>query len=294
MTAKIKTNSPLLSDRAKITQTIANFWNQISEGWRMVWGPHIHHGYYENNNVLSPLEAQEKLIEKLAEIVDIMPHTKILDAGCGMGGSSLYLAKKYQATVIGITLSDKQVAIATQQAKLENIKHVTFQIEDALSLASFSDNSFDVIWSLESCEQFYDKNLFIKQAFRVLKPNGKLLLATWCSDRDEYEGQLAKKYKKLCQAFDLPYMPSIERYRVLLEKQNFIVKEICDWSTKVAKSWDIGVSLVSAYSFLKILKIAGWRGFRFAKQIKLMQEAFHQQWVRYGVFLAVKPDVILK
>jgi tocopherol O-methyltransferase len=56
----------------------------------------------------------------------------------------------------------------------------------------------------------------------------------------------------------------------------------------VKKSWDVGVSLVNAYSFLQMIKMSGWRGFRFANQIKLMQEAFHQNRVQYGVFLATK------
>jgi len=285
----IKTYEPVITHRTEITKKIAQFWDQISEGWRKVWGQHIHHGYYENNETLTPHEAQEKLIEKLVELLNITSQSHILDVGCGMGGSSLYLAKKFQANVTGITLSKKQIAIAEQQAKKLNISTVSFKLEDALSLASFADNTFDIVWSLESCEQFFDKNLFIQQAYRVLKPGGKLMLATWCSDQNEYAGTLAKKYQKLCYAFDLPYMPTIEHYRGLLETQKFSVNRVLDWSQYVAKSWDVGISLVNAYNFLQLLKMSGWRGFRFAQQTKMMQEGFHQGRVKYGVFLAVKP-----
>lgn len=285
---KIKTDHPLMTDPIKITNTIASFWDQISGGWRKIWGPHIHHGFYENNNSITPLEAQVKLIEKLAEMLQITPQSRILDAGCGMGGSSLLLAKKYNAIVNGITLSQKQVAIATQQAQLENVKNVNFKVENALSLASFADNSFDIVWSLESCEQFYDKNLFIQQALRVLKPGGQLMLATWCSSQDEYEGNLAKKYQKLCQAFDLPFMPTMDHYCSLLKTNHFTLKTTLDWSMHVKKSWEIGISLANTYSFLQILKMAGWRGWRFIHQIKMMREAFYRNRVKYGVFLATK------
>ena len=285
---QIKTDHPVTNDRIKITNTIANFWDQISEGWKKIWGPHIHHGFYENNESITPLAAQEKLIEKLADMLQIAPQDQILDVGCGMGGSSLLLAKKYHATVNGITLSQKQVSIATLQAQLENIKNVNFKIEDALSLTSFADNSFDIIWALESCEQFYDKNLFIKQAMRTLKPGGKIMLATWCSSHEEYEGDLAKKYRKLCLAFDLPYMPTIEHYCNLFKMNDFALKETLDWSIYVKKSWDVGVSLINAYSFLQIFKMAGLRGLLFARQIKMMREAFRFNRVKYGVFLATK------
>lgn len=284
----IKTNQPLLNNHEKMTQQIADFWDQTSEGWQTVWGTHIHHGYYENNQPLNPKEAQEKLIEKLANLVEIAPQDKILDVGCGMGGSSIYLAKNYDALVTGITLSSKQIEIATRNAEKNNIKNVSFKIEDALLLKDFEDNSFDIVWSLESCEQFFDKNMFIKQAYRVLKPGGKLMLATWCSSCEEYEGNLAKKYQKLCLAFDLPYMPTIESYQNFLTAENFSIKLSVDWSLFVKKSWDIGLSLINAYTFIQLLKIGGWRGLRFAKQVKLMRDAFHQNRVFYGVFLAIK------
>ena len=114
------------------------------------------------------------------------------------------------------------------------------------------------------------------------------MLATWCSSQDEYEGKLAKQYQKLCLAFDLPYMPTIANYREMLSSQGFVIQSCQDWSQHVAKSWDIGVSLTNAYSFIQLLKMAGWRGLRFASQIKLMRDAFHQERVKYGVFLVVK------
>lgn len=293
MIMKIKTDQPLIQNRSAITKTIAEFWNNLSEGWRMIWGPHIHHGYYEENESLTPLEAQEKLIAKLIELLNLPAGATILDVGCGMGGSSLYLAKNHQATVTGITLSQKQVAIATQQAAENDIKQVSFKIEDALDLASFTDHSFDIIWSLESCEQFYDKALFLAEAYRVLKPGGKLMLATWCSDREEYEGNLAKKYRKLCDAFDLPYMPTIAHYQKLIEKQNFKIKKVLDWSTQTMKSWQIGISIARAYSILHLFRIGGLRGLRFVKQANLMRDAFQQNRVKYGVFLAEKENTVI-
>lgn len=284
----IKTNQCLMPEREKITAQIAQFWDQISIGWLKIWGEHIHHGFYENDQYEKPKIAQEKLLKKLVEILAISPEQQVLDVGCGMGGSSLYLAKHCKAIVSGITLSKKQVEIATQAANQSNLNNVTFKIEDALSLASFDDETFDIVWSLESCEQFFDKNAFIKQAYRVLKPGGQLLLATWCSSQEEYEGKRARQYQKLCHAFDLPYMPTMEYYQTLLAASHFNIKLAADWSENVKKSWEVGLSLVHAYSFLQLLRMGGLRGLVFAKQIKLMHDAFCQDRVRYGVFLAIK------
>lgn len=284
----IKTDSPLAHNRASITKKIASFWDRTSEGWKMVWGPHIHHGFYENNESITPLQAQEKLIHKLENLITILPHYRILDVGCGMGGSSLYLAKKYQAHVAGITLSNQQVLMAQEQAKVDAVRNVSFKVEDALSLSSFENESFDLIWSLESCEQFYDKRLFLMQAHRVLKPGGKILLATWCSESEIYYASLANKYKKLCIAFDLPYMPTIDHYSQLLKETNYTINETYDWTEFVKKSWEIGICNLKNFSLVQILKKVGWRGLCFSQQLKLMQNAFLEGRVKYAVFIATK------
>jgi tocopherol O-methyltransferase len=286
---RINTNEPIYHDREKITQTIAKFWDQISDAWSNIWGVHIHHGYYENDEtIITKEDAQEKLIQKLIATLGVNQDDRILDVGCGMGGSSIYLAKHYQAIVTGITLSNKQVDIASKNAINNGVRNVNFKIEDALSLTSFADSTFDIVWSLESCEQFIDKKLFLKNAYRVLKPGGKLLLATWCSSSEEYQGSEAKQYQKLCHAFDVPYMPTINRYLNLMQQESFTVTSSSDWSRYVGKSWEIGVSLADAYSYFQLLKMAGWRGLRFANQIKLMREAFRTGRVQYGVFTAAK------
>lgn len=286
---KINTYQPVVHNRSKITKTITTFWDRTSEGWHKLWGPHFHHGYYENNQVeLTPIEAQEKLMVLLADKLDIQNHDKILDAGCGIGSSSFYLAKKYQADVTGVTLSSRQVQIANSIKQHENIQNTNFKVEDALSLKSFASGSFDIVWSLESCEQFFDKKTFIQQAIRVLKPGGKLMLATWCSDREEYQNQQARKYKKLCKAFDLPYMPTMQYYETLLRQQGFLIQETIDLTEKVKKTWDVGVSIANAINFLQVIRISGLRGYLFRRKVKLMQEAYHLGRIKYGVFIAHK------
>ena len=220
--------------------------------------------------------------------MDISPHDKILDVGCGMGGSSIYLAKKFSASVVGISLSQCQVDIATEALKKDGVKNVSFKVEDALSLASFPDNELDVVWSLESCEQFYDKKLFIQQAYRVLKPGGTLMLATWCSNADNYAGHEAKKYKKLCVVFQLPYMPTINRYHHLLQGQGFAICHILNWSSYVSKSWEIGLAGIKLHSLFKMFQLSGWRGLLFIKNAKLMQQGFEEGRIEYGVFVVQK------
>jgi tocopherol O-methyltransferase len=288
MNSSIKTDIPLILDQNRITSRIAKFWDTISAGLNEVWGPHIHHGYYENKEPITPLEAQIRLIEKIASLIKVRHGDKILDAGCGLGGSSLHLAEKFGANVSGITLSKVQVDIAERKAYDAGARNVSFSVEDALSMHSFTNESFDIVWSLESCEQFFDKPRFVAQAKRVLKKNGTLVLATWCSSQDKYEGAEARAYKKLCLSFDLPYMPTQGYYQRILKSAGLDVEKTLDLTPNVEKSWDIGISLVNAWSFLQILRKSGLRGFIFTKQLKLMQKAYRDTMLNYMVFVAHK------
>ena len=59
----------------------------------------------------------------------------------------------------------------------------------------------------------------------------------------------AKKYKKLCTAFQLPYMPTIDCYTRVLEQQGFVCRHILNWSDKVGESWKIGLAVLYALLF---------------------------------------------
>ncbi len=75
---------------------------------------------------------------------------QMVDVGCGIGGSSRHIARKYSASARGITLSPVQAGRAnsiTEQAGLG--ERVSYQVADALA-QPFDDGSFDLVWSLES------------------------------------------------------------------------------------------------------------------------------------------------
>ncbi len=87
-------------------RSIQNHYDLSTLFYRLLWGPHIHHGYWNADE--SPRIAQLQLTERLAEMAGIQDGEKIVDIGCGMGGSSVHLAKTRQCSVTGVTLSPVQ------------------------------------------------------------------------------------------------------------------------------------------------------------------------------------------
>jgi MPBQ/MSBQ methyltransferase len=99
-----------------------------------------------------------------------------------------------QAEVTGITLSPNQVKRGTELAEERGLKNAKFMVMNALEM-DFPDNSFDIVWACESGEHMPDKEAYINEMMRVLKPGGKFVMATWCQ-RDDRLVPFDKKDKR--------------------------------------------------------------------------------------------------
>ncbi|MGH8553619.1 MAG: SAM-dependent methyltransferase, partial [Methylococcales bacterium] len=122
----------------------------------------------------------------LAQQVRISEFDHVLDAGCGIGGSTIWLAENHRARVSGITLSEKQVQQARRFAQKRGVlDRVNFQCEDFCN-TSFDDESFDVVWGLESVCYAVQKRAFVKEAYRLLKKGGRLVIADGFAKRREF------------------------------------------------------------------------------------------------------------
>src|SRR3990167_8582938 len=101
-------------------EKIIEHYNFVSPYYHSLWGKHLHHGYWVNGKETKE-EAQLALTAHLAEMVEVKSGSKILDVGCGFGASSIYLAQKYNAQTIGITISPVQVNMAQEAANKAKI-----------------------------------------------------------------------------------------------------------------------------------------------------------------------------
>lgn len=150
--------------------------NAYKDSWDLNNSLAIHYGYWDEKVKTFP-QSLLRMNEVMMETAGIQPNDKVLDAGCGVGGSSIFLASVVGCKVTGITLSERQVEQAIKNAKEKKVEEkVEFGIMDYCN-TSFSDASFDVIWGCESICYADNKEQFIKEAYRLLKPGGRLVVA---------------------------------------------------------------------------------------------------------------------
>lgn len=162
-----------------INKQIINYYEECDKSFQH-WGEEkiykMHFGFWEKNTD-SQTEALENMDRVLAKMAKVKSGDKILDAGCGVGGSAIWLAKNFNVEVIGITLSSLQCRKANIFAKEKGVSdRVKFYIRDFTN-TGFNKESFDIVWSIESVCHTLDKKDFIKEAKRVLKSGGRLIIA---------------------------------------------------------------------------------------------------------------------
>ena len=281
----------------QLYQQIGEFYDVSSALWEKIWGEHMHHGYYGRSGdyKIERRDAQIDLIEELlawGKITLQNAPQDILDVGCGIGGSSLYLAEKFAANVTGITLSPVQASRASERARAASLdSSVRFQVANALEMP-FKDNSFDFIWSLESGEHMPDKTQFISECYRVLKPGGKLILATWCHRETGMAGDLTtseiKHLKEIYRVYCLPYVISISEYQAIALQCGFNNIKTDDWSMAVAPFWDVVID--SAFNLEAVTELikAGWQTIESALSLRLMSEGYNRGLIRYGLLYGTK------
>lgn len=283
-----------------LEQNIRTFYDASSELWEHIWGEHMHHGYYgvAGNVVKERRQAQIDLIEHLLRWAQVEQVSRGIDVGCGIGGSSLYLAEKYGAHVTGITLSPVQAQRATERAIAAGLAgelapSAQFQVVNALA-TPFATDEFDLVWSLESGEHMPDKTAFLAECFRLLKPGGTLILATWCHRPTDISagGALTPDeqthLQEIYDVYCLPYVVSLDDYGAIAQDVGFADIRLADWSTAVAPFWDRVIE--SAFDPVALWKLlqAGWPTIRGALALGLMSRGYQRGLVRYGVLTATK------
>lgn len=279
-------------DRASLNSRIQKFYDASSDLWEQVWGEHMHHGYYETPRTqIDRRQAQILLIERLLEwgAIDGLQPKTILDVGCGIGGSSLELASRYHAHTTGITLSPIQAARAQTRAQEHQLAdRVTIQVADALSLP-FPADHFDLVWSLESGEHMADKTLFLQECYRVLKPGGQLLMATWCHRSDPLSPEDHRQLQKIYDVYCLPYIVSLPDYMDIAQHLGFGSIRTADWSDQVAPFWNLVIESAQDVTVALRLLTRGWTTIRAALSLRLMSRGYASGLIRYGLLSAQKP-----
>lgn len=218
---------------------IVDYYDNCQIDYELVW--HLkskmcmHYGFWDDSTS-NLRQALSNMNVKVASLAKITSDDKVLDAGCGVGGSSIFLASNYKCKTVGITLSEKQVETSRENAELHGqSENCSFQKQNYLS-TDFPDNSFDVVWGIESVCYAFDKLDFLKEAYRVLKPGGRVVVADFFSDAVEEDSEDSKLMDKWTETWAIKSYADKQEFWEKMSKAGFENNEKIDQTKNVIKS----------------------------------------------------------
>jgi len=270
------------------------------------WGEHIHLGHYSaeerskgagtllGNFVKDFKQAKFDFVDEMMKWSGATDPKRVLDCGCGIGGTTRHLAKKFPgAELTGITLSPSQVRRATELAAERGISNTEFKVMNALAM-DFPDNTFDLVWACESGEHMPDKRAYVKEMVRVLKPGGTLAIATWCQREETASTPFSEEEKEqlkfLYEEWAHPYFISKEEYGRIAadEGMDNVVAE--DWVDTTLPSWrhSIWVGVWSPWAVIFRGPRIWYKTVREIVTLERMHRAFARGLMEYGMIKSVK------
>jgi tocopherol O-methyltransferase len=265
---------------------IRNHYDVSTVFYRLLWGPHIHHGYWEGNE--SSQAAQLQLTKKLADLAGIRIGSSVYDIGCGMGGSSQWLAKNKDCEVTGVTLSPVQRLWAATSAKVNRVSPLPkFVCEDA-ELIEFDDQSADFVWSIECTEHLFDKPNFFKKAARWLKPGGRFALCAWLAKEDPLNAQEKLLVERVCDGMFCPSLGSQSDYVKWFEDAGLKVIQTGIWTRQVERTWELCRNRVERTGVRHLARILGKNHTLFLDHFDAILSAYQSGAMEYGFFVAEK------
>ncbi|MFN2428062.1 MAG: methyltransferase domain-containing protein [Candidatus Binatia bacterium] len=164
----------------------------------------------------------------------------VLDAGCGVGGASLDIARTTGAHVLGVTISKLQVDLASERARVAGLgDFARFELADCSTHLPLGDASVDVVVTIEAACHFDDKPNFLRECRRVLKPGGRLVGSDWMAKAGIGSDEYREFIQPVCSAWHLAGLETPRRWREMLDAAGFETRDCTDLAEQVLANANI-------------------------------------------------------
>jgi cyclopropane fatty-acyl-phospholipid synthase-like methyltransferase len=290
----LQRNVPRVMTSSEVQEKVNEYYDECQVDYSMMWGTDdhlsMHYGYHDDEH-RSLEDAVVNLTRVIADRAGISEDDRVLDAGCGVGGSAVWLAQNRGARVDGVNINEMQVEKARHGAAERGVENVEFHVADYTDVP-FDDDTFDVVWAVESVCHTDDEHAFLQEAKRVLRDDGVLVVADGFlgKPRDEMTDDENEGVDAMLEGMAAPSLATVDEFREALENEGFYDIEFEDkYESVYPSARRMYLLTLVTYPIAKLLRVLGVRS---ETQTKHLSAAYQQYkmlekdvWV-HGLFYA--------
>lgn len=276
--------------------SVVRYYEDTWLDYRVLWTDShsrgMHFGYFDGG-VRTHAEALTNTNRILADVAGLVAGQSVLDAGCGVGGSSCWLASNRDVHCVGITPVPMQVKKARTLAAARGLEDRTTFVCGDYTRTPFPDCSFDAVWALESLCHAKNKKRFYQEAARILRPGGRLVVAEYMRSSRQLGGAGEAMLAEWCDGWCMPDLDTSEEHMASAAIAGFRSASVADFTFRVERS------LRRLYRMARFAapfdKFLHWCGVRNETQHRnvtaswLQYDALRSGLWQYGVLCATKP-----
>ena len=286
----------MIGSGTELRNRIIDYYDSTYQLYRILWmdkGNRAMHVGFTDEQVKNHGETLNNMNRIVADRVAIREGEEVLDAGCGVGGSAIWLAKNVGAQVVGLNINRGQLVRARRYARENGVQdQVEFLLGDFTAM-TFEDATFDVVWAIESVCHALDKRDFIREAYRVLKPGGRLVVADGFRSRDQLSPDDEALLHSWLSAWVVPSLTTPDQFVSYLDEIGFtdirfdgVTRNVTPSSIRLYRTF---IALYPFVRLLKFLRVLPWY-VTIAIGARDQYRALSRGLCLYGIVSAERPE----
>ena len=262
--------------------------------YRPTLGPdHLHLGYWPRNEIQRACKslddtqdlpaALERLIVETIAPAGIASGDLVIDAGCGVGGTTRFIAEHHLCRVIGLDATSLHIALARkrdQRLDPEPSSRIEYKVADVTDPWDLPASTAAIIVSIESARHYRRHNAFLEQVVQALRPGGRLALTDWMRTEPMTAREYADHLTPVCQCWAAWKLESLESYCNKLNASGLHVTEAEDLGDHVKPNAHLFLRHAKRYAELNQPALA--------EPFRLTARAWLDERMTLGRILAIK------